>query len=79
MARPEGETEGKLKWTPGRIAYLVLILLLVTLVLYLLIARISGKVPSLFGYSVVRTRISPFDSLMPRLRACESPWLVSTK
>ena len=29
MARPEGETEGKLKWTPGRIAYLVLILLLV--------------------------------------------------
>ena len=65
MARPEGETEGKLKWTPGRIAYLVLILLLVTLVLYLLIARISGKVPSLFGYSVVRIVTPSMDPKIP--------------
>ena len=65
MARPEGETEGKLKWTPGRIAYLVLILLLVVLVLYLLIARISGKVPSLFGYSVVRIVTPSMDPKIP--------------
>ena len=65
MARPEGETEGKMKWTPGRIAYLVLILLLVTLVLYLLIARISGKVPSLFGYSVVRIVTPSMDPKIP--------------
>ena len=65
MARPEGETEGKLKWTPGRIAYLVLILLLVALVLYLLVARISGKVPSLFGYSVVRIVTPSMDPKIP--------------
>ena len=65
MARPEGETEGKLKWTPGRIAYLVLILLLVVFVLYLLIARISGKVPSLFGYSVVRIVTPSMDPKIP--------------
>ena len=65
MDRPEGKTEGKLKWTPGRIAYLVLILLLVILVLYLLVARISGKVPSLFGYSVVRIVTPSMDPKIP--------------
>ena len=65
MARPEGETEGKLKWTPGRIAYLVLILVLVALVLYLLVARIAGKVPSLFGYSVVRIVTPSMDPKIP--------------
>ena len=65
MARPEGGTEGKLKWTPGRIAYLVLILVLVALVLYLLVARISGKVPSLFGYSVVRIVTPSMDPKIP--------------
>ena len=65
MAKPEGETEGKLKWTPGRIAYLVLILVLVALVLYLFVARISGKVPSLFGYSVVRIVTPSMDPKIP--------------
>ena len=65
MARPEGETKGKMKWTPGRIAYLVLILLLVALVLYLFVARISGKVPSLFGYSVVRIVTPSMDPKIP--------------
>ena len=54
MAKPTGESKRKPKMTPGKIAYAVLILLLVVLVLYLLIARLSGKIPSLFGYSVVR-------------------------
>ena len=65
MARPEGGTEGKLKWTPGRIAYLILILVLVALVLYLLVARIAGKVPSIFGYSVVRIVTPSMDPKIP--------------
>ena len=58
------ETGKKKKLTPGNIAYTVLILLLVVLVLYLVFARISGKVPTFFGYSVVRI-ITP--SMEPKI------------
>ncbi len=65
MADPTGKTEGKVKFTPGKVAYAILILLLVVLILYLLIARISGKIPSLFGYSVVRIVTPSMDPKIP--------------
>ena len=54
----------KRKLTPGKIAYAVLILLLVVLLLYLLYARMTGAVPQLFGYSIVRI-ITP--SMEPKI------------
>ena len=65
MAKPAGKTEAKLKLTPGKIAYAVLILLLVILVFYLVIVRIAGGVPSLFGYSVVRIVTPSMDPKIP--------------
>ena len=65
MATPTGETKRKTNVTPGKIAYAVLILLLVVLVLYLLIARVSGKIPSLFGYSVVRIVTPSMEPKIP--------------
>ena len=65
MADPAGRTEGKVKSTPGKVAYAILILLLVVLILYLLVARISGKIPSLFGYSVVRIITPSMDPKIP--------------
>ncbi|MBO4284398.1 MAG: signal peptidase I [Clostridia bacterium] len=65
MAKPTGESKRKPKMTPGKIAYAVLILLLVVLVLYLLIARLSGKIPSLFGYSVVRIVTPSMEPKIP--------------
>ena len=65
MAKPAGKTDGKLKLTPGKIAYAILILLLVVLVLSLLIVRISGGIPSLFGYSVVRIVTPSMDPKIP--------------
>ena len=65
MAKPTGETKRKPNVTPGKIAYAVLILLLVVLVLYLLIARLSGKIPSLFGYSVVRIVTPSMEPKIP--------------
>ena len=61
------EKSAKKKWkpTPGNIAYIVLILLLVVLVLYLVFARISGKVPTFFGYSVVRIVTPSMDPKIP--------------
>ena len=60
-----GEAKRKPKMTPGKIAYAVLILLLVVLVLYLLIARLTVGVPSLFGYSVVRIVTPSMDPKIP--------------
>lgn len=60
-----GEAKRKPKMTPGKIAYAVLILLLVVLVLYLLIARLTVGVPSLFGYSVVRIVTPSMEPKIP--------------
>ena len=65
MGTSSGESKRKPKMTPGKIAYAVLILLLVVLVLYLLIARLSGKIPSLFGYSVVRIVTPSMEPKIP--------------
>ena len=65
MAKSAGDAKPKMKRTPGKIAYAVLILLLSVLVLYLLIARISGGIPSFFGYSVVRIVTPSMDPKIP--------------
>lgn len=65
MAKSEGGTKGKPKITPGRIAYAVLLLLLVALVLYLFFVRLTGGVPSFFGYSVVRIVTPSMDPKIP--------------
>ena len=65
MGTSSGESKRKPKMTPGKIAYAILILLLVVLVLYLLIARLSGKIPSLFGYSVVRIVTPSMEPKIP--------------
>ena len=60
-----GEAKRKPKMTPGNIAYAVLILLLVVLVLYLLIARMTGNIPTFFGYSVVRIVTPSMEPKIP--------------
>ena len=65
MAKSAGDAKPKMKRTPGKIAYAVLILLLSVLVLYLLIVRISGGIPSFFGYSVVRIVTPSMDPKIP--------------
>ena len=65
MGVSAGESKRKPKITPGKIAYAILILLLVVLVLYLLIVRISGNIPSLFGYSVVRIVTPSMEPKIP--------------
>ena len=61
----EQTVKKKSKLTPGNIAYSVLILLLVVLVLYLVFARLTGKVPTFFGYSVVRIVTPSMDPKIP--------------
>jgi len=65
MAESAPEAKRKSKLTPGNVVYAVLILLLVAIVLYLMIARITGKVPSFFGYSVVRIVTPSMDPKIP--------------
>ena len=59
------QAKRKSKMTPGNIAYAVLILLLVVLVLYLLIARMTGNIPTFFGYSVVRIVTGSMEPKIP--------------
>ena len=59
------QAKRKSKMTPGNIAYAVLILLLVVLVLYLLIARMTGNIPTFFGYSVVRIVTPSMEPKIP--------------
>ena len=59
------ETKKKPKMSPGNIVYSVLILLLVVLVLYLVFARMTGRVPTFFGYSVVRVVTPSMDPKIP--------------
>lgn len=65
MAAPTGETRTKKNMTPGKIAYAVLILILAVLLLYLLFVRLTGGIPSLFGYSVVRIVTPSMEPKIP--------------
>lgn len=65
MATPTGEKKRKPKPTPGNIAYAILLLLLLALLLYLAFVRITGGIPSFFGYSVVRIVTPSMEPKIP--------------